>query len=67
MKRQQVTEYQLDLFSAVGEDSVCPYVNSEVVNGAIPLKASQVKEAGEQQRALAQHLMEAILVYRACY
>lgn len=61
MKRQQVTEYQLDLFSAVGEDSVCPYVNSEVVNGAIPLKASQVKEAGEQKRALAQNLMEAIL------
>jgi len=61
MKRQQVTEYQLDLFSAVGKDSVCPYVNSEVVNGAIPLKASQVKEAGEQKRALAKHLMEAIL------
>lgn len=61
MKRQQVTEYQLDLFSAVGEDPVCPYVNSEVVNGAIPLKASQVKEAGEQKRALAQDLMEAIL------
>ena len=61
MKRQQVTEYQLDLFSAVGKDSVCPYVNSEVVNGAIPLKASQVKEAGEQKRALVQHLMEAIL------
>ena len=61
MKRQQVTEYQLDLFSAVGEGSVCPYVNSEVVNEAIPLKASQVNEAGEQKRALAQHLMEAIL------
>ena len=61
MKRQQVTEYQLDLFSVVGEDSVCPYVNSEVVNEAIPLKASQVKEAGEQKRALVQHLMEAIL------
>ena len=37
MKRQQVTEYQLDLFTRIGEDSVCPYVNSEVVNGAIPL------------------------------
>ena len=61
MKRQQVTEYQLDLFSAVSEGSVCPYVNSEVVNGAMPSKASQVKEAGEQKRALAQHLMEAIL------
>ena len=36
MKRQQVTEYQLDLFSAVSEGFVCPYVNSEVVNGAIP-------------------------------
>ncbi len=61
MKRQQVTEYQLDLFSAVSEGFVCPYVNSEVVNGAIPLKASQVKEAGEQKRALAPNLMEAIL------
>ena len=53
MKRQQVTEYQLDLFSAVGEGSVCPYVNSEVVNEAIPLKSSQVKEVGEQKRVLA--------------
>ena len=61
MKRQQVTEYQSDLFSAVGEDSACPYVNSEVVNGAIPSKVSQVKEAGEQKRALAQNLMDAIL------
>ena len=61
MKRQQVTEYQLDLFSAVGENSVCPYVNSEVVNGALPLKASQVKEAGEQKRALAHNLIESIL------
>lgn len=53
MNRQQVTEYQLDLFSALGENSVCLYVNTEVVNGAIPLKASQVKEAGEQKRPLA--------------
>ena len=66
MKRQQVTEYQLDLFSVVGEDSVCPYVNSEVVNEAIPLKASQVKEAGEQKRALVQREVKQLKETAVC-
>lgn len=60
MKRQQVTAYQLDLFSVRGQDGICPYANSEEVNRAKASKASQVKEAGEQERALTHDLMKVV-------
>ncbi len=61
MERQQFIAYQLDLFTETGQDAICPYTNSEEVNRAQVSKASQVKEAGEQERALTQNLMEAVL------
>lgn len=61
MKRQQVIAYQLDLFSGIGQDAICPYTHSEEVNRAKVSKASQVKEAGEQERALTHDLMKVVL------
>ena len=61
MERQQVIAYQLDLFTEAGQDAICPYTDSEEVNRAKVSKASQVKEAGGQERALTPNLMEAVL------
>ena len=61
MKRQQVIAYQLDLFSGTGQDVICPYTYSEEVDRAKVSKASQVKEAGEQERALTHDLMKVVL------
>ena len=61
MEQQQVITYQYDLFDTMGEDVIRPFAGSEAVRGAQATKALQVKEAGEQERALTQDLMGAIL------
>ena len=57
MAQQQDITYQYDLFNQIGEDVIRPFVGSETVSGAQAIKALQVKEAGEQKRALTQDLM----------
>lgn len=61
-QRQEIT-YQYDLFEQSGQEVTRPFVKSEDVNGALTTKALQVKEAGEQERALTQDLMGAILCH----
>jgi RNA-directed DNA polymerase len=61
MAQQQAITYQYDLFDTMGQDVIRPFAGSEAVRGAQATKALQVKEAGEQERALTQDLMGAIL------
>lgn len=61
MEQQQAITYQYDLFDTKGQDVIRPFAGSEAVRGAQATKALQVKEAGEQERALTQDLMGAIL------
>lgn len=61
MAQQQEITYQLDLFREQVEEVIRPFGKSETVRGSQPIKALQVKEAGEQERALTQNLMGAIL------
>lgn len=61
MEQQQAITYQYDLFDSKGQDVIRPFAGSEAVRGAQATKALQVKEAGEQERALTQDLMGAIL------
>lgn len=63
MAQQQGITYQYDLFNEMGQDVIRPFAKSEVVNGALSTKALQVKEAGEQERALTHDLMGAILCH----
>jgi retron-type reverse transcriptase len=63
MGQQQDITYQYDLFNQIGEDVIRPFVGSETVRGAQRIKALQVKEAGEQERALTHDLMGAILCH----
>lgn len=63
MAQQQEITYQYDLFSQTGAEVIRPFVNSEAVSGAVSTTALQVKEAGEQTRALALDLMGAILCH----
>lgn len=63
MAQQQEITYQGDLFSRIGKDAIRPFVQSEVVSGAHSIKALQVKEACEQERALTHDLMGAILCH----
>jgi RNA-directed DNA polymerase len=63
MAQQQEITYQLDLFNGQVEEVIRPYATSETVRGAQTIKALQVKEAGEHERALTQNLMGAILCY----
>ncbi|HOV36801.1 MAG TPA: group II intron reverse transcriptase/maturase [Dysgonamonadaceae bacterium] len=63
MGQQQDITYQYDLFNQIGEDVIRPFVGSETVRGAQRIKALQVKEAGEQERALVPDLMGAILCH----
>ncbi|HPQ13162.1 MAG TPA: hypothetical protein PLQ60_06815, partial [Paludibacteraceae bacterium] len=44
-------------FDSMGQDVIRPFAGSEAVRGAQATKALQVKEAGEQKRALTQDLM----------
>jgi len=61
MEQQQAITYQYDLFDTKGQDVIRPFAGSEAVRVAQATKALQVKEAGEQERALTQDLMGAIL------
>ncbi len=63
MAQQQEITYQYDLFKQTGLDVIRPFAKSEAVIGALPTKALQVKEAGEQERALTHDLMGAILCH----
>ena len=63
MAQQQDITYQYDLFNAIGQDVIRPFAASEAVRGAQSTKALQVKEAGEQERALTHDLMGAILCH----
>jgi len=63
MAQQQEITYQYDLFSQTGAEVIRPFVNSEAVSGAVSTTALQVKEAGEQTRALAADLMGVILCH----
>ena len=63
MAQQQEITYQLDLFNQQFEDVIRPFVGSETVSVASAIKALQVKEAGEQERALTHDLMGAILCH----
>ena len=63
MAQQQEITYQYDLFNQKGQAVIRPFAKSEVVNGASTTKALQVKEAGEQERALTHDLMGAILCH----
>jgi len=63
MEQQQAITYQYDLFDSMGQDVIRPFVPSEAVSGAQPTKALQVKEVGEQERALTHDLMGAILCH----
>ena len=57
MEQQQAITYQYDLFDSMGQDVIRPFAGSEAVSGAQAIKALQVKEAGEQERALIHDLM----------
>ena len=61
-QRQEIT-YQYDLFTQTVEDVIRPFAPSETVRGAQSIKALQVKEASEQERALTHDLMGAILCH----
>ena len=57
MEQQQAITYQYDLFDSKGQDVIRPFAGSEAVSGAQAIKALQVKEAGERERALTHDLM----------
>jgi len=61
MKQQQGKEYQLDLFDTTIQDSLCHSPNCETVSEADERKEFQVTGAGEQERALADNLMQLVL------
>jgi len=61
MAQPQAITYPYDLFNESGQDVIRPFPDSETVRGALGTKALQVKEAGEQGRALTHDLMGAIL------
>jgi group II intron reverse transcriptase/maturase len=63
MEQQQGITYQYDLFTQTGQEVIRPFGTSEAVSGALSTKALQVKEAGEQERALTHDLMGAILCH----
>ena len=67
MAQQQEITYQYDLFKQTGQDVIRPFSTSEIVSGAQVIKALQVKEAGEQKRALTHDLMGAILCHSNIY
>ena len=58
MAQQQEITYQYDLFNQVGQEVIRLFPDSKTVCGAMGTKALQVKEAGEQERALTDDLRE---------
>lgn len=63
MAQQQEITYQYDLINQTGQEVIHLFDESEAVSGAQPTKELQVKEAGEQERALTHDLMGAILCH----
>ncbi len=63
MSQPQEITYQYDLFNRQGGEVVRPFPKSEAVCGAQGIKVLQVREAGEQERALTHDLMGAILCH----
>ena len=63
MAQQQDITYQYDLFNQTGQDVIRPFATGEAVSGTESTKALQIKEAGEQERALTHDLMGAILCH----
>ena len=63
MAQPQEITYQYDLFNERSQEVIRPFPESEAVCGARGIKALQVKEAGEQERALTHDLMGAILCH----
>lgn len=63
MAQQQAITYQYDLFTPTGQVVIRPFSTSKAVRVAQERKALQVKEAGEQERALTHDLMGAILCH----
>ena len=61
MKQQQGNEYQLDLFDTTIQDSLRLSQSREAVSGADERKEFQVTGACEQERALAENLMQQVL------
>jgi RNA-directed DNA polymerase len=61
MEQQQGIVYQGDLFVQVFKEVVRPFENCKAVSGAEARRELQVKGAGEEGRALAEGLMEAVL------
>jgi group II intron reverse transcriptase/maturase len=60
MEQQQVRAYQLDIFSSIYQDSLCPSANRNCVPEADERKELQVKGVSEPQRALAEQLMSEV-------
>ena len=63
MAQQQGISYQLSLFVEGVSSSYRPFPHRNDVHSADGIKALQLEEAGEQERALTHNLMEAILSY----
>jgi group II intron reverse transcriptase/maturase len=63
MEQQQSRAYQLDLFSPISQDTLRPSHNREAVRQAEDRKELQVKGAGEQKRALTEHLMHEVCTH----
>jgi RNA-directed DNA polymerase len=63
MEQQQGRVYQQDLFKQTGPDTLRPSPNRETVSIAEVRKELQIKGAGEQERALAENLMQEILCH----
>ena len=61
MAQPQEITYQYDLFNERSQEVIRPFPESEAVCGARGIKALQVKEAGEQERALTHDLMSLVL------
>src|SRR5690554_7723378 len=61
MAQPQEITYQYDLFNERSQEVIRPFPESEAVCGARGIKALQVKEAGEQERALTHDLTSLVL------
>lgn len=60
MEQKQDTSYQLSLNFGTGEERVRPSQDREAVSGADYRKVLQANRAGEQERALTDHLMQVV-------
>lgn len=60
MEQKQEIAYQMDMFEKTKAEAILPSHNREDVNGAEARKDLQASGAGEQERALAQNLMQAV-------